>query len=73
MLRMTVRSDLIFTNSQEILAQNLPVLKQMEKLSLKRQERMIIHKVIEMMEAESKGIVKWSYDYQILKALTSAI
>ena len=42
MLRMTVRSDPIFTNSQEILAQILTVLKQKEKLSLKCQESMIL-------------------------------
>jgi hypothetical protein len=66
MLRMTVRSDPIFTNSQEILAQILTVLKQKEKLSWKCQESRVLTvtcEVIEMMEAESKVIVNWSYDY----------
>ncbi len=42
MLRMTVRSDPIFTNSQEILAQILTVLKQKEKVSLKCQESIVL-------------------------------
>jgi hypothetical protein len=39
-------------------------------MSLKCQESMILQitcEVIEMMEAESKVIVNWSYDFQILK------
>ncbi len=43
MLRMNVRLDPIFTNSQEILAQILTALKQKEKLSLKCQESMILY------------------------------
>jgi hypothetical protein len=56
---MTVRSDPIFTNSQEILVQILTVLKQKEMLSWKCHESMIL--------PESTVIVNWSYNYQIVK------
>jgi hypothetical protein len=70
MLRMTVRSDPIFTNSQEILAQILTVLKQKEKLSWNLSGKYVFtvtREVIEMIEAESKVIVNLSYNYQIAK------
>ena len=70
MLCMTVRLDPIFTNSQEILAQILTVLKQKGDVVMEMSGKCdftVTREVIEMMEAESKVIVNWSYYYQVVK------
>jgi hypothetical protein len=67
---MTVRSDPFFTNNQEILTQILTLLNQKGDVVIEmsgKYDFKTTREVIEMMEAESKVIVNWSYNFQILK------
>jgi hypothetical protein len=70
MLRMTVRSNPIFTNNQEILTQIFDTTDPKGEVGIEmpgKYDFNVTHESIEMMEAESKIIVNWSYDVKILK------
>jgi hypothetical protein len=70
MLRMSVRSGPIFTSNQEILTQILTFTEPKGDVVIEmsgKYDFQVTCEVIEMMEAESKVIVNWSYNFQILK------
>jgi hypothetical protein len=55
---MTVRSNPIFTNNQEILKPKGDIVVEMSG----KNDFKVIRELIEMMEAESKVVVNWSCD-----------
>jgi hypothetical protein len=70
MLHMTVRSDPIFTKQSENTGTDFACTETKGEVVIEmsgKHDFTVTRKVIEAMEAESKVIVNWSYDYQIMK------